>query len=498
NVCCIMEAWRRAEFDILGRSALGGTMDEFQGVDPMKVNLIFPFPQDMIEPLGGTIFLEDVLRRAFGWGKTNFIPPLSLLMLGAVTPPDIEVKIIDERIEKPDYDEPVDLVGISVVTRSAPRAYQIAEEYRNRGVKVALGGIHPSALPAEAAQHADTVVLGEGEGVWPELLRDFQQGKLQPIYRGRVQMDLDALPFPRRELIRNPDMYVTTKAIAATRGCPNTCAFCAAGVGLIKKYRKRSVENVIRELEQVPGDIADFVDDNTGCDPEYFKALMRAMIPLRLKWSTSVSVNALEDAETINLAAKSGCYSLGVGFESLSPKTLASIRKDKTNRPERYAECIRRAQEAGMAAWGNFIVGFDEDTGESIREVVDFVNRTNLEIACVYILVPYPGSAIYKQYRNEGRLLHQNWRYYEPADGPCVYIPKQMTPDELMDSYLEINERLYSWKSILRRLARSKSFPSFGTLAALHINIQNRRAIPLQKAQARRYREYLRLEGPNL
>lgn len=464
----------------------------------MKVNLIFPSVPDIIDLMNAPTLLASVVRRVFGWGKTDFLPPLSLLMLGAVTPPDIEVKIVDERIEKLDYDELVDLVGITVVTRSAPRAYQIAAEYRKRGVKVVLGGIHPSALPAEAAQHADTLVLGEGEGVWPEVLRDFQRGKLKPIYRGRVQMDLDALPFPRRELICNPDMYVTTKAISATRGCPNTCTFCAAGVGLVKTYRKRSVENVIRELEQVPGNLADFADDNTGWDTEYFKALMRAMIPLRLKWSTSISVNALEDSELIELAAKSGCYALGVGFESLSPKVLASVRKEKTNHPERYADCIRRVQEAGMVAWGNFIIGFDDDTKETIWELVDFINRTNLEVVCLSTLIPYPGSAIYKQYRQEGRLLHQNWRYYESADGPCVYIPKQMTLEELIDGYLELNEKVFSGKSILHRVIRSRSFPCFGTLAALHINIEGHRAVALQKAQAKKYKEYLRLENPNL
>ena len=461
----------------------------------MKITLIFPHVEDLMIIMSAPTLLSDIMRKTLRLGKTNYLPPLSLLMIGAVTPPDIEVKMVDERIEKLDYDEPVDLVGISVVTRTAFRAYEIAAEYRQRGVKVVLGGIHPSALPKEAAQHADALVLGEGEGVWPEVLRDFQHGALKPIYRGRAQMDLDALPFPRRELIRHPERYVTTKVISATRGCPNTCTFCAAGVGLIKKYRKRSVKKVIEELEQVPGKIADFVDDNTGWDKEYFKELLRAMIPLRLKWSTAVNVNTLEDQELVDLAAKSGCYSLGVGFESLSPEVLASICKERTNEPKHYAEYIRRVQAAGMAAWGSFIIGFDGDTKESLKELVDFINRTHLEIADVYTLIPYPGSVIYRQYRDQGRLLHQNWRYYESADGPCVYIPKQMTPDELIDGYLEVQEAIYSWKSIAGRLVRSKSFIGFGTLAAVHINMQNHRAIAQQKAQAQRYREYLRSEN---
>ena len=358
-----------------------------------------------------------------------------------------------------------------------------------------MGGIHPSALPKESIQHADSIVLGEGEGIWPEVLRDFQHGNLQPIYRGRAQMDLDALPFPRRELIRNPEMYVTTKVVSATRGCPNTCTFCAAGIGLIKKYRKRSVSNVIEELQQLPGSVTDFVDDNMGWDTEYLKALMRAMIPLRLKWSTSVCIGALEDQELVDLAAESGCYSLGVGFESLSPKVLASVRKDKTNHPERYAECINRVQEAGMVAWGEFIIGFDDDTQQTFRELIDFVRETNLEIFGLGILIPYPGTVIYKQYKREERLLHENWNFYDTADGSCVYIPKQMTVDELIDGYLEILDEVFAWKALLGRLVRSRSFFSFGTLAALHIGMLMHASVAPQKARAQTYKEYLRTLG---
>lgn len=302
-------------------------------------------------------------------------------------------------------------------------------------------------------------------------------------------MDLDKLPFPRRELLRYPDMYVTTKALSSTRGCPNTCTFCSAGIGLTKKYRKRSVESVVRELEQTPGKIAIFVDDNFGWDQEHAKALIRALIPLRLRWSASMSVNTLDDQELIELAAESGCFMIGVGLESISPSVIASIRKDKTNRPERYAEAINRLQKAGIITWGSFIVGFDEDNLQTFSSLVDFIQRTNLEMANVYTLIPYPGSVIYRQYEREGRLLHKDWRYYDPAGGSVVYQPKQMAPEELMDGYIRVIEELFSWKSILGRVIRADSWLSFGSLAALHLNIENHTTLPAEKAQAQSYKE---------
>lgn len=458
----------------------------------MRVDLILPAIADNIDAISSSSLVSKIICGMLGWGKTSYTPPLSLLTLATVTPPDIDLRIVDERIEKIDFDAPVDLIGITVVTRAAPRAYEIAAEYRRRGVKVVMGGIHPSAMREEAAQHADVVVLGEGEYAWPQLLNDYQQGALQPIYRGQPVMDLDALPIPRRDLLKRPDYYVTTKVITATRGCPNSCTFCAAGAGLSKKYRKRKVENVVRELEQIPGKVAIFVDDNIGWDVEYAKELIRALIPLKLRWSGAVSANALEDQELIDLAAKSGCFMLGVGFESLSPTVLASIRKDKTNKPERYAAGIQRIQEAGMAVWGNFIVGFDDDDLNTFDQLVDFIHQTYIEIANIYTLIPYPGCLLYRQYDRSGRIFSKDWNYYDPVDGPCVYIPSQMSPNDLMDHYLCTLDKVFSINSFLGRLVKSKSWLSFGSLAALHLNLESRHCLPDQKARVRSFQQDMR------
>ncbi|MEW5871288.1 MAG: radical SAM protein [Chloroflexota bacterium] len=454
----------------------------------MKVKLIFPSMSSEIDLLGGRSPVSEVINRLLGWGRSNYTPPLSLLMLAAVTPPGIEVQLVDERLETLDFDDPVDLVGVSVVTYAAPRAYQVAAEYRQRGVKVVFGGIHPSALPKEAALHADALVLGEGESAWVDLLADFQRGALQAIYRGRPQMDLDALPFPRRSILPHPEKYLTTKVLTATRGCPNTCTFCSAGVGLLKKYRKRSMESVIAELEQVPGKLAIFFDDNIGWEPEYAKALFRAMIPLHLRWYGELSANALDDPELVDLAAQSGCFMLGVGFESISPQVITSIRKTQTNHPERYAAQIRRLQNAGIVTWAGFMLGFDDDDLGSFSGLAEFIERVNLEIVSLYLLTPFPGSVLFRQYDRQDRLLHKDWGNYEPADGACVFLPKQMTPAQLMDNFLALQEQVYSLKAVLGRLRRSPTWFSMGSLAALHLNLESRSSLPELRKKMEAYK----------
>ncbi|OGO28396.1 MAG: hypothetical protein A2Z16_09080 [Chloroflexi bacterium RBG_16_54_18] len=447
----------------------------------MKITLVFPRLTDNYDILGGSNWVVRSSIRAFGLGQTSFTPPLSLLMLAAVTPPGVEVKILDERLEDIDFDEETDLVGISVVTRAAPRAYLIASEYHKRGIKVVLGGIHPSALPKEALQHADALVIGEGESVWPELIGNFQQGELKTIYKGIPLLDLDLLPWPRREIIRSPELYASTKVVTATRGCPNSCTFCSAGVGLVKKYRKRSVKNIIAELESLPGKMVIFMDDNIGWDQAYTKELFSAMAPLGLHWMGAITASALEDSELVKLAAKSGCFMFGVGFESLSPQVIKSVRKQRTNHPECYASLIKRCQDAGIAVWGNFILGFDDDTLDTFSELIEFINRTRIELVSIFPLIPYPGSVLFRQYEKQNRILTKDWRFYDPADGACIYTPEQLTREQLLNGYLRVIEDIYAYRKALLRLLRSHSRFSFAMVVALHYYLQSKRSIPDQR-----------------
>ncbi len=452
----------------------------------MKVNLIFPRLSDSANRFFSNSFFTNTGRRLLGLGKTNLFPPLGLLMLAAVTPPDIEIQLIDERLEKIDFGEQVDLVGVSSVTRAALRAYKIADEYRKRGVAVVLGGIHPSVLPQEASLHADAVVIGEGEKVWPQVLEDCKQGCLKPIYQGGRRLDINKSPPPRRDIIRHPEDYMTIKVITATRGCENSCTFCSAGLALGKRFRMRNIQDVVDEIEATPGEVVYFADDNLGWDIDYAKELFRALIPLNIKWAGALTLSALEDMELVDLMAKSGCGSIGMGFESLSPKTVALIKKHKTNNPSRYRELIRRLHSRGIPVEASLIVGFDTDNRGIFRELVDFISETCVEMPSVNILIPYPGCAIYYQLRRENRLLSENWNYYDSAAGFVVYQPKQMSRQELVDGYLMVTEAIHSPGSVLRRLKGAGTFLSLGGLVALNWNLQKLNSVKQETPKMRK------------
>ena len=445
----------------------------------MKVKLIFPSLIDGADRFYGRSFLADVLKLflGFGLGKSNVAPPLSLLMLAAVTPRDVELQFVDERFDKIDLDEDVDLVGITAVTRAAPRAYQIADEFRKRDVAVVLGGIHPSVLPREAKSHADAVVVGEGEKVWPQILADFRRGCLRELYEGGHRADLNSLPWPRRDIVPDPDRYLSMKVVTASRGCQNSCTFCSAGLALGKRYRTRHVQDVIDEISSVPGRFVLFADDNLGWDIAYAKELLRALIPLKVKWLGGLTVSALEDIELVDLMAESGCLALDLGFESLSPRVITAIKKHQTNDPDRYPRLIERVHSRGISIWGNFMVGFDDDDQSVFGELIDFINDTCIENPSVNVLVPYPGSSIFRQYEKEGRLFHKDWNYYDTAVGYLVYQPRQMTPEELINGYLMVTREVHTPGAFLRRALGAGTLRSVGTLLGMLFNLRKRESV---------------------
>jgi len=367
----------------------------------MKVNLIFPRLQDSADCFFARSLFSDGVRHLLKMGATNHTPPLSLMYLAAVTPSDVCIRLVDERFEEVNFDRPVDLVGISVVTHATHRAYRISEEYRRRGVKVVLGGIHPSVMQDEALMHAAAIVVGEGEGVWPELLDDVRSGNLKRVYRGG-SVNFSALPWPRRDIISSSKhKYLTQKVMTATRGCPRSCTFCSVGFGVSKRYRTREVGDVVAEIKATPGSIVYFTDENLGCDVEYTKSLLRALIPLRIKWYGEIELAALEDQELVDLIAKSGCVSLQTGFDSLSADVIESVKKKKTNNPSRYREIVRRLHKAGIVVAGSFIVGFDLDTKTVFQEIIDFIDE------CLAI---------------QGVLLEHGWQLARLPNSPVIRI----------------------------------------------------------------------------
>jgi len=369
-------------------------------------------------------------------------------MVAALTPPEFEVSLTDENVRAIDFRKDPDLVGITALTATAQRAYDIADVFRARGVKVILGGIHPSFLPEEASQHADSVVIGEAEGVWPNLLEDFRANKLQKVYRQPERPSLLGLPVPRRDLFAE-GAYFVTNTLQTTRGCPYACAFCSVTSFFGRSYRCRPVEEVLREIDTFKDrKFIAFVDDNIVGNPRFAKELFRALVPYKIKWVAQASVTIAGDEELLRLAAASGCVDLLIGFESLSPANLASVGK-RTNVVEEYENIIRRVHSHGIAVHGFFIFGLDEDNEDVFKRTVRFAQKTRLETAQFDYLTPYPGTALRESLDKAGRIIARDWSKYGYE---VLYEPKLMSRETLLKGHTWAWREFYSLPSIWKRV----------------------------------------------
>jgi radical SAM superfamily enzyme YgiQ (UPF0313 family) len=451
----------------------------------MRIALIFPNRSDDPEPYSSQSLVSTIGRSILGLGRTNFLPPLSLMMIAAVTPKEHEIVFIDERFDIIDFDEKIDVVGITVSTEAAKRAYGISDEFRKRGIPVVLGGIHPSIQRQEAKQHADSVVVGEGETVWPTILDDAKNKSLREIYLGGHNCDFEKLPWPNRNILKDTTRYLTTKTIAATRGCENRCSFCSIGLATGKRFRTRRVEDVLAEIDSIPGKYVVFVDDNLGWDIQYAKALFRELKKKKIKWFGQISINALEDDELLTLAAESGCLVVDIGFESVSPDTIVAMNKDFTNDPKKYSQIITKIHRFGIAILGNFIVGFDSDSKNTFQELAAFIRETAIELPNINILIPYPGSSIHRSFEKQSRLLSLGWEYYDETPPYVVFQPAQFLPVQLLREYIALIEKIHSPISSLSRILRSGTWKSAEVLfVGLHQNLIKKSIIQKESLKA--------------
>ena len=380
--------------------------------------------------------------------KKAVLPPLGLAMVAALTPPEVEVSITDENVTVIDFQKEIDLVGITALTATAPRAYEIADNFRARGVKVVLGGVHPSILPEEASQHADAVVIGEAEGNWPSLINDFKAKKLQKVYRQSERPSLVNLPIPRRDLFAE-GAYFLKQTISATRGCPYSCSFCSVTSFFGHTYRCRPVQEILQEIETFnKRKLIGFVDDNIAGNPTFAKELFRTLVPYKIKWGAQASVMVARDDELLELAAASGCIALFIGFETLSSANLAAIGK-KVNVVDEYETAIEKIHSQGIAIHGFFILGLDEDNEEVFERTVRFVQKMRLESAGFAWPVPYPGTALYESLDRAGRIVTKDWSQYESN---IVFEPKLMSREMLQQRRDLIWRKFYSLPSIWRRV----------------------------------------------
>lgn len=386
-------------------------------------------------------------------GETFKIQKVSLPLLAALTPAGHEVKIVDESFAPDDFNENVDLVGITVLTELALSAYRVADAYRRRGVKVVMGGIHSTVLPEEALQHADAVVVGEGDKTWPRIVTDAAEGKMQEIYRTSKMTDLRSLPLPKRDLYPQPVFRGYTPfavGVETARGCPYDCEFCSISQVMGSGFRIRPIGNVVAEIESIPSSNLFFVDDNLGCNRKIAKKLFAELIPLKRRWVGQGTVSLAEDLELLHLMRCSGCEGLQIGFESVERQIQDRMRKTSTLKMD-YSEAMRRFHGEGIAILGGFIFGFDDESKNVFDRTLEFITASRLEGIQLRILCPFPGTRLYKRLLGEGRLFDPRWWLKEESLGPLLFHPKCMTPDELVYGLNRIKKECYSLRSIIDR-----------------------------------------------
>jgi radical SAM superfamily enzyme YgiQ (UPF0313 family) len=384
------------------------------------------------------------------WHHFRFrFPYLSLTMLGALTPEDVDVTIEDENVQAINFQDQPDVVAISIITPLANRGYAIADRFRQMSIPVVMGGFHATWMAEEAAEHADAVVSGEAERVWPQVVADFKAGSLQRFYKAANLAALKDLPIPRRDLLKK-GAYFFINTMQISRGCPFHCDFCSVTAFYGHTYRLRPLEEVRKEIELLlRGEkFIFFVDDNLIGNPAYAMDLFSLLKDFQAKWLSHASIHIAENDTLLQKAAESGCYGLFIGFESLSQKTLQSHHKT-SNQVHRYRDLIRKIHDQGIGIEGSFIFGSDDEDVSAFRQVLDFCEETKIDAAVFAILTPYPGTRIYEQYMKENRILSRDWDLYDM--GHAVFRPKKMTVEQLQEGHDWINRRFYSYPSMLKR-----------------------------------------------
>lgn len=423
-------------------------------------------------------------RKGESYIRSWQMEPLPIAALAGLTPADVELRFYDDRMERIPFDEPTDAVAIPVETYTANRAYQIASEYRRRGIPVVLGGFHPTLVPNEAEKFGDAIVLGEAESAWPAVIDDLKHRTLQRRYQGertslaRTKID--------RSLFRNK-RYLPIGLVETGRGCRFPCEFCAIQAFFDRSYRRRDIASVLEELESLrtKKKIFFFVDDNFAGDLKAGTELLPHLERLKIRWITQMSINAAHDEGYVAQLAKSGCRGVLIGFESLNPENLKLMNKRFNTMKSGYVGALANLRKFGIPVYGTFVFGYEHDDVHSFEEAVAFASEQDMYIAAFNHLTPFPGTPLYERLAKEGRLRFEAWwldQRYRYNDLP--FMPKNLTPNEVTEGCVAARRKFYSWPNILKRSMRNRSdffmFRNFFPINALHRNeVSLRNGYPL-------------------
>lgn len=379
------------------------------------------------------------------------LEPLVFAVLARLTPPDVELKLYDARIESIPYDEPTDLVAMTVDTFTAKLAYQIAAKYRQRGVPVIMGGYHPTLVPEEASQFADSIAVGDAELFWPEIVRDAQAKKLKPLYQSHETPSLVGIQ-PDRSIFKGKH-YPELRMVQFGRGCRFACDFCSIHAYYGTNLYRRAVDDVVQEISSLaPNAYVFLVDDNLFVNEKLATDLFQAITPLKKKWVCQISIDVAQNPRLLDLMAKSGCCGVFMGLESLSVENLAQMRKKWTIKHDDYPAALRRFSEHNIMVFGSFVFGYDSDTPDIFDRTLDFAMQSRLTLCHFNPLIATPSTPLYTRLESEGRLRFNRWwlddayRY-----GDMVFHPKGLTPEQITDECFRLRRAFNTYPAMLQR-----------------------------------------------
>jgi len=410
----------------------------------MKVALILP---------KGVIGTNEEFKDI--WKDAGYVAPdryifsgfsLGPLVFAALLPESYDIQFIDEDFQEIDFEQPYDLVAISATTQKVRRAYEIGDLFRHRGVAVVMGGIHPTVMPEEAKEHSDSVVVGEVEGIISDFLRDVETGVLKPFYRNSAVVDITRSPIPRYDLV-DPRNYRLIW-VQTARGCPHDCEFCAATKVYGSRYRRKRLNQVLREIRVVKDiwkhPILGFADDNMFVNRKYSREVIRSLVPMNLRFVAQSDISVGEDTELLGALRKAGCIALYIGLESIYGKSLEGLDKHnwKRRKVKEYAILIRNIQSNGIGVIGSFILGLDRDPQSVFEDTAQFIIDNNLYASAINILTPLPGTRLRQRLESEGRVLEVPWDQY--SYWKVTYKPRQFSPEQLLEGLSYVYRKVYS------------------------------------------------------